>query len=195
MTEKLELIPVEDIKVKKGMTVDEMLRAMGRAGGFTAQKLADATDIAEAMVTKKGCLRILSFPACIMATGTRGVIVDMVRNHMVHLIITTCGTLDHDLSRTFAAYYKGDFMMDDAMLRDEYEISRLGNVLVPDECYGIVLEDELLPMFDEIFEGTKSPSWSPESPTDPSDASCGCTTRPTGSSGSTCSATSRCCPR
>ena len=156
MSEKLDLIAVEDIKVTKGMTVDQMLRAMGRAGGFTAQKLADATDIAEAMIREENCLRILSFPACIMATGTRGVIVDLVKNKMVDVIITTCGTLDHDLSRTFAEYYKGDFMMDDAMLRDEYEISRLGNVLVPDSCYGEVLEDNLLPMFDEIFAETQS---------------------------------------
>ena len=154
--EKLELIEVEDIKVTKGMSVNQMLQAMGRAGGFTAQKLADATDIAATMIKKEGCLRILSFPACIMATGTRGVIVDMVRNGMIDLIITTCGTLDHDLSRTFASYYKGDFMMDDEMLRDEYEISRLGNVLVPDSCYGEVLEDNLLPMFDEIFAETES---------------------------------------
>ena len=156
MSEKLDLIAVEDIKVSKGMTVDQMLKAMGRAGGFTAQKLADATDIVENMVKKEGCLKVLSFPACIMATGTRGVIVDMVKNKMVDLLITTCGTLDHDLSRTFAEYYKGDFMMDDAMLRDEYEISRLGNVLVPDACYGEVLEENLLPMFDEIFAETQS---------------------------------------
>ena len=147
MSEKLDLIAVEDIKVSKGMTVDQMLKAMGRAGGFTAQKLADATDIVENMVKKEGCLKVLSFPACIMATGTRGVIVDMVKNKMVDLIITTCGTLDHDLSRTFAEYYKGDFMMDDAMLRDEYEISRLGNVLVPDACYGEVLEENKIPAF------------------------------------------------
>ncbi|MDR0309236.1 MAG: deoxyhypusine synthase [Candidatus Methanoplasma sp.] len=152
----LELIPVKDIKAKKDMTVDQLLRAMGGAGGFTAQKLADATDIAESMVKDKDCLRILSFPACIMATGTRGIIVDMVRNGLVDLIITTCGTLDHDLSRSYAEYYKGDFMMDDEMLREEYEISRLGNVLVPDECYGAVLEENLLPMFEEIFAEKES---------------------------------------
>lgn len=152
---QLEKIPVRDIKVTKGMTVDEMLQAMGRSGGFTSQKLADATDIAEKMITKQGCLRILSFPACLMATGTRGVLVDMVKNHMVDLIITTCGCLDHDLSRLYAAYYKGEFLMDDKMLRDN-EVSRLGNVLVPDECYGLVLEDKLLPMFDEIFAESQS---------------------------------------
>ena len=90
-----------------------------------------------------------------MATGTRGVIVDMVKKGFIDVIITTCGTLDHDLSRTWASYYKGDFLMDDAKLRDN-GISRLGNVLVPDDCYGIVLEDNLLPMFDDIFKDTTS---------------------------------------
>jgi len=151
----IDLVPVRDIKVKKGMTVDALLRSMGNAGGFTAQKLADATDLAEKMIKQKGCVKFLSFPACIMATGTRGVIVEMVKNNMVDLIITTCGTLDHDLSRTWKAYYRGDFMMNDAKLRNE-GVSRLGNVLVPDECYGEVLEERLAPMFEEIFENTRS---------------------------------------
>ncbi len=150
-----KLVAVKDIKIKKGMTADELVKMMGKSGGFTAQKLADAADIVEKMFKKKDCLRILSFPACIMATGTRGVIVDMVKKGFIDVIITTCGTLDHDLSRTWAAYYKGDFMMDDAKLRDN-SISRLGNVLVPDDCYGIVLEDNLLPMFDDIFKDTTS---------------------------------------
>ena len=154
-SQSLKKVAVKDIKATKGMTVNQLLEQMGKAGGFTAQKLADATDIAEKMIKKDGCLKILSFPACIMATGTRGVIVDMVKNHMVDVIITTCGCLDHDLSRLYAAYYKGDFMMDDAMLR-QHEVSRLGNVLVPDDCYGVVLEDNLLPMFEEIFAETQS---------------------------------------
>ena len=152
----MDMIPVEDIRVGDVTTVDGLIRMMGRGGGFTARKLADAVDVIERMERRDGCLRILSFPACIMATGTRGVIVDIVRDGMVDLIITTCGTLDHDLSRTFAAYYRGDFMMDDVELREEHSISRLGNVLVPDECYGQVLEDRLLPMLDEILEGRES---------------------------------------
>ena len=146
---------VIDIRIDGKVSVDGLIRMMGASGGFTGRKLAEAVDVVESMVRDEGCLRILSCPACIMATGTRGVIVDMVRNGMVDLIITTCGTLDHDISRTYAAYYKGDFMLDDAELREE-SISRLGNVLVPDSCYGEVLEDVLLPMFDEIFAETKS---------------------------------------
>jgi deoxyhypusine synthase len=151
----IDLVPVKDIKVEKGMTVDSLLKSMSASGGFTSQKLADATDLAERMIKQKGCVKFLSFPACIMATGTRGVIVEMVKRGMVDLIITTCGTLDHDLSRTWKAYYHGDFMMDDANLRHE-GVSRLGNVLVPDECYGEVLEERLAPMFEEILKETGS---------------------------------------
>lgn len=154
----MDLIPVKDIKVNGTVTVNELIRMMGESGGFTAQKLADSVDIIERIVKQKDCLRILSFPACIMSTGTRGVIVDMVKNGLIDLIITTCGTLDHDLSRTWAEYYKGSFDMDDEMLREKYETSRLGNILVPDKCYGEVLEDNLLPMFDEIFDGKDSMS-------------------------------------
>ncbi len=71
------------------------------------------------------------------------------------MIITTCGTLDHDLARTWRDYYHGDFYMDDAELRRE-GINRLGNILVPDESYGLVLEERLIPMFEEILEGKNS---------------------------------------
>ncbi len=36
---ELELIPVKDIKVGSGLTVDGLIRMMGESGGFTAQKL------------------------------------------------------------------------------------------------------------------------------------------------------------
>ena len=80
------LIEVKDIKIKKSLTVNELIKMMGESGGFTAQKLADSVDVAEQMIKKVGCLKILSFPACIMATGTRGVIIDMVKKGYVDLL-------------------------------------------------------------------------------------------------------------
>jgi deoxyhypusine synthase len=146
---------VEDIKLREGMSVDELMRELKGSGGFTGRKVADAVDIMEKMVRSEGCVKFLSFPACIMATGTRGVIVEMVRRKLVDVIITTCGTLDHDLARVWRDYYHGDFNMDDAELRRE-GINRLGNILVPDDSYGLVLEEKLIPMFEEILEGRHS---------------------------------------
>jgi deoxyhypusine synthase len=146
---------VEDIKVRDRMSVDDLMLELKGSGGFTGRKVADAVDIMEKMARSEGCVKFLSFPACIMATGTRGVIVELVKRKLVDVIITTCGTLDHDLARTWRDYYHGDFYMDDAELRRE-GINRLGNVLVPDESYGLVLEERLIPMFEEILEGRNS---------------------------------------
>ena len=146
---------VSDIKVDTGMTVDQLVKAMSDSGGFTAKKLADAVDIVEKMVRDEECLTFLSFPACLMATGTRGVLVELVKRKLVDVVITTCGTLDHDLARSWKHYYHGDFNMDDAELREQ-GMNRLGNVIVPDESYGLVLEERLLPMFDEILAGKDS---------------------------------------
>lgn len=146
---------VKDISIEKGMTVDELMRELKESGGFTGRKVADAVDIMEKMVKSEGCIKFLSFPACLMATGTRGVIVELVKRKLVDVVITTCGTLDHDLARVWKDYYHGDFNMDDAELRRE-GINRLGNVLVPDESYGLLLEEKLIPMFEEILEGRNS---------------------------------------
>ena len=158
--QRIELImmaeqrPVKDIKFEKGMSVDALVRQMKEMGGFTGRKVADATDILEKMMRRE-CTKFLSFPACIMATGTRGALVEMVKRRMVDVIITTCGTLDHDLARTWKEYYHGDFFMDDVQLHEE-GINRLGNVLVPNESYGIVLEKKLIPMFEEILKDRDS---------------------------------------
>lgn len=146
---------VKDIAIAQGMTVDQLMRELKGSGGFTGRKLADAVDIMEKMVRSDGCIKFLSFPACLMATGTRGVIVEMVKRKLVDVVITTCGTLDHDLARVWRDYYHGDFNMNDAELRKE-GVNRLGNVLVPDESYGLILEERLIPMFEEILEGRDS---------------------------------------
>jgi deoxyhypusine synthase len=147
--------PVKDIKVDGEMTVDDLMVQLKQSGGFTGRKLSEAVDIVEKMVRKDDCTTFLSFPACIMATGTRGVIVELVKRRLVDVIITTCGTMDHDLARSWKNYYHGDFLMDDAKLHQE-GINRLGNVLVPNASYGTVLERKLMPMFKEILKGRDS---------------------------------------
>ncbi len=146
--------PVKDIRLKSQMSVDELVRQWKESGGFTGRKVADATDIVERMM-RRDCVRFLSFPACLMATGARGVLVELVRRKMVDVVITTCGTLDHDLARVWKDYYHGDFNMDDALLHQK-GVNRLGNVLVPNESYGIVLERKLIPMFEKILQGRDS---------------------------------------
>jgi len=140
---------VEDIEITKDLTASKLALAMKKSGGFTAKKLGVAAEILTSMLKDKDSINFLSFPGCIISTGTRGVIRKLVEDKHFDLIITTCGTLDHDLARVWKNYYHGSFDLDDAELH-RMEVNRLGNILIPNESYGIILENKLTKIFAEI---------------------------------------------
>jgi deoxyhypusine synthase len=143
--------PVKDIQLQKGMTADDLVRELYESGGFTAKKLAVGVDILETMIQDKECTMFLSFPACIISTGTRGVIREMLKRNLVDVVVTTCGTLDHDLARVWKDYFHGSFMADDRELHKK-GVNRLGNIFIPLECYGAILEEKMQPILEELYQ-------------------------------------------
>ena len=157
-------VPVKDYDFTKVNDVSSLIDQMKDAGGFTASKLARGRDILRDSMSKtndEGVLNWLSFPACLCATGTRGFFLEAIKNKKFNVIITTCGTLDHDIARTYENYFHGDFNLDDVALGDE-GLNRLGNVIIPNECYGEILENILIPWLEEIEEERKKES--PDNP-------------------------------
>jgi deoxyhypusine synthase len=152
--EQSHKIPVKDYQLTEKMSVDELVKQMDGAWGFTAGKLATAVSIIEDMINSKGCVKFFSFTADIVATGTRGVIKELVKRKLVDIIITTCGTLDHDVARCWKDYYRGSFLMNDSKLHEE-GVNRLGNVLVPNESYGIIIEKKIQAMLQELYKEGK----------------------------------------
>lgn len=152
--QKKPMKPVKDIALSKDTPLKDFVSQLYESGGFVAKKVGIGARIFEKMLADKGCVKFLSFPACIIATGCRGIIKDLVKNKLVDVIITTCGTLDHDIARCFKDYYHGSFGMDDRELHHK-GVNRLGNVLVPNESYGIVLEEKLVPILEEIYKEKK----------------------------------------
>jgi len=148
--------PVKDINLKKGMSANQLIKEMYDSGGFSAKKVAMGVDILEQMMKEKNCVKFLSFPACIVSTGTRG-IKEVLKRKLFDVVITTAGTLDHDLARVWKDYYHGSFMADDRELHKK-GINRLGNVFIPIECYGTILEERIQPVLQELFEGRQK--WS-----------------------------------
>lgn len=149
--------PVKDIVIKEDMSAHALVAELYESGGFTAKKLGKAVDILEHMMKDSQCTRFLSFPACICSTGTRGVIKELIKRKCFDVIITTTGTLDHDLARIWKDYYHGTFMADDTELYKK-GIYRLGNIFIPTECYGTVLEEKMQPILEEIC--LEKQSWS-----------------------------------
>jgi deoxyhypusine synthase len=146
----LSKIAVKDYEFSKDTTVNELVVQMENAWGFTAGKAAVGVKILESMIKEENCVKFLSFTGNLVATGTRGVFKELVKRRLVDVIITTCGTLDHDLARCWKDYYRGSFVMNDTKLHEE-GVNRLGNVLVPNESYGIIIEQKIQALLQELY--------------------------------------------
>ncbi len=142
---------VKDVHIRPSRDVVSLVDQMHAAGGFMGRHLAEVAKIYTEMLDDRKCTKFLSFPAAIVATGTRGVIVDMIKEGMVDVIITASGTLDHDLARSWGDYYHGSFDLDDLKVKRE-GFHRLGNVLVPLETYGPALEKRLQPWLEGRYQ-------------------------------------------
>jgi deoxyhypusine synthase len=133
------------------MSVDELVQQMEKAWGFTAGKLAVGVKILEDMVRDKKCVKFLSFTGNLVATGARGALKELVKRKLVDVVVTTCGTLDHDVARSWKDYYRGSFVMSDARLHEK-NVNRLGNVLVPNASYGLTIEKKMQGLLQSLWE-------------------------------------------
>ncbi|HKV89585.1 MAG TPA: deoxyhypusine synthase family protein, partial [Thermoplasmata archaeon] len=122
---------VEDVRVDDAPSLDTLIRRMEAGGGFSAKAVAEGVDVLARILGDREMTKFLSFPADIVATGTRGVLAELVRDGYVDAVVTTCGTLDHDIARAIRPYYHGAWDLDDADLRRR-GLYRLGNLVIPE---------------------------------------------------------------
>lgn len=150
--------PVKDIEIKKDTSIDKIFNEMSQSGGFESTSLSAGLEILTEMISDEKCLRFLSCVAAVLSTGLRGIIKDMIKNKWFDVMITTCGALDHDIARYFSNYKEGSFAMDDSELVNQ-NIHRLGNVLVPMESYGPLIEKKMQSFLEEEYKsGTREMS-------------------------------------
>ena len=150
--------PVEDISISKDTPIEKIFEQMSKSGGFESRNLAESLDILTSMIKDDDCQKFLSLVAAIISTGLRGIVKDMIKNKWFNVVITTCGALDHDIARHFSNYNEGSFTLDDAKLADQ-NIHRLGNVLVPMQSYGPLIEEKMQSFLEEEYnKGTREMS-------------------------------------
>lgn len=140
---------VKDYSIKSD-TITSIFRNMATSGGFESRNLSNSLDILRGMQDDAQCTKFLSFVGALISTGVRGIIRDMMKTKMFDCIITTCGALDHDIARTYDDYYAGEFRMNDYSLFKE-KIHRLGNVLIPINNYGPVIEEKVQECLKDLY--------------------------------------------
>lgn len=142
--------PVKDVRLSPGMSVSDLVKQFEDSGGFSAKYLGIAARTLREMLRDDRCTRFMSFVGAPVATGLRGVIAEAIKRGMFHVIITTCGALDHDIARSLAQYYDGDFWMNDEELREK-GLHRLGSILIPMESYGPAIERFMQELLEEAY--------------------------------------------
>jgi len=152
--------PVKDIEIDSSTSIEKIFDELSKSGGFESVNLSDGLDILTKMISDEKCLKFVSFVGAVVSTGLRGIIKDMIKNKWFDVVITTCGALDHDIAKHYAHYNEGSFTMDDNELSDQ-NIHRLGNVLVPMENYGPLIEEKMKLFLEEEYKnGVKEMSTS-----------------------------------
>ena len=150
--------PIKDISITKESSLEKIFEEMSKSGGFESRNLADGLDVLTVMIKDNNCLKFLSFVGAIISTGLRGIIKDIIKNKWFDVVITTCGALDHDIARHFSNYNEGSFTLDDVMLAEK-NIHRLGNILVPMDSYGPLIEEKMQSFLEEEYnKGTREMS-------------------------------------
>jgi deoxyhypusine synthase len=143
--------PVKDIEIDSNTSIEKIFEELSQSGGFESVNLSDGLDILTKMISDEQCLRFVSFVGAVVSTGLRGIIKNMIKNKWFDVGITTCGALDHDIARHFSHYKEGSFSMDDKELANQ-NIHRLGNILVPMDSYGPLIEDKMQSFLEEEYQ-------------------------------------------
>jgi deoxyhypusine synthase len=121
-------------------TIDDLIEAYKRIGGFQGRHIADAAGVLLDMYGNENVTVFLSFTGNLVSTGLRGLLAKFIERGFVDVIITTAGALDHDIAKSMGGkYYLSYFDVDDVEMSRE-GIHRIGNVAVRKEHYGPLIE-------------------------------------------------------
>ena len=127
--------PVNHIKVKGTMTVDQLMQQFENSGSFGAGRLATACDIYEKMLRDRECTIFLALSGAVVPAGMRTLITDLIRSKLVDVIVSTGASMVHDAIEALGGHhYKGHCSVNDRELY-KYHIFRIYDVLVPEEDY------------------------------------------------------------
>lgn len=145
---------MEDVFLNPNMNIEDLIEVYGKIHGFNAGHLYEAIKILDEMLHEAD-LRFISFTGNLVATGLRGILAQLIRERVFNVVITTCGTIDHDVAKALGGkYLRSSFDVNDVDLR-KGGYHRIGNIIVHQEHYGKLIEDFTRNLISELVKVRK----------------------------------------
>ncbi len=124
---------VDQISLKRQMTVSDIVKEYGDSGVLGAGAVSEAVSIYKEMLQDNTTI-FLGISGPMVPAGLRAIITDMIEGGYVDAVVTSGANVVHDMIEAFGgSHYMGSFNVDDKQLRKE-GIGRIGNVYtkIPD---------------------------------------------------------------
>ncbi len=144
---------ISPINLDEDATINQIAKEFKNSGVFGAGRIAKAIDIFSEMLEKKATV-FLGIAGALVPGGMKKIITDMIRNDMVHVIVSTGANVTHDIIEAFGGEHIRQVpYSSDSELREK-SIDRIYDAFVADESF-MKLEDNIQPIFTEIYENNK----------------------------------------
>jgi deoxyhypusine synthase len=140
--------PVEQVSIRAGMTVGELVSALGRAGAYNGGALAKAVSVYEAMLRDDQAVKFMGLAGAMVPAGMGRIVSDLIDRGHVDVLVSTGANLTHDIIEALGCrHYHGSAACSDIELREE-EINRIYDVFLPNDAF-IRFEE----FMQEVFSG------------------------------------------
>ena len=101
--------------------------------GFQGTNLGKAIDLVRKMREEKASI-FFGFTSNVSTCGLRDIVTYLVKNRLVHFLVTTTGGLEEDVIKTHGDFLHGSFDAEGGYLREK-GVNRTGNIFIPNERY------------------------------------------------------------
>ena len=145
--------PVTQLHVKPKMTVNELVKAMGKAGAYNGGSLARAADIWEQMLRDKETIKFFGLAGAMVPAGMGGIVSDLIKSGHINVLVSTGANLTHDIIEAIGCkHFHGTAFCDDVELRHD-EINRIYDVYLPNEAF-VHFEEFMQKVFGQLEKGS-----------------------------------------
>ena len=126
---------VEHMRLRKDMSVNELVEQMDATGVLGAGKVGQASALIAEMFSDSDYTVFLTLAGALVPAGFRRIVGDLIENEHVHVLVSTGANMVHDMVEALGyRHMVGTFTAEDRKLKKE-NIGRIGDIYIEQEAF------------------------------------------------------------
>jgi len=142
---------VKQMRLKRGITVAEMMKEMDACGVLGAGKIGKAARLVTEMFKDPNYTVFLTLAGALVPGGLRGIIAQLIGEGYINVVVTTGANMVHDMVEALGYRHKiGIFRAEDEQLKQK-DLGRIGDIYIEHKAFKD-LESWLYTLLEDIPE-------------------------------------------